>query len=42
MDANLSVLTPFLDQNGRLTAFPVKNKKKLVALWYLSQKIEAG
>ncbi len=40
MDAELNILAPFLDGQGRLTAFPVKNRKKLVALWYLAQKIE--
>lgn len=42
MDTDLRALAPFLDHSGRLTAFPAKNKKKLMALWYLSQKIEAG
>lgn len=34
-------LAPFLDGQGRLTAFPAKNKKKLAALWYLAQRISA-
>lgn len=38
---DLSMLTPFLDAQGRLTALPAKNKKKLMALWYLAQKIES-
>ncbi|MDD6261704.1 MAG: DUF2087 domain-containing protein [Clostridiales bacterium] len=42
MDTYLSALEPFLDHSGRLTALPAKNRKKLTALWYLSQKIEAG
>lgn len=40
MDADLSILASFLDRQGRLTALPAKNKKKLAALWYLAQKIE--
>lgn len=35
-------LAPFLDGQGRLTALPAKNKKKLLALWYLAQKISAA
>lgn len=41
MDADLSMIAPFLDGQGRLTAFPAKNKKKLAALWYLAQKVQA-
>ena len=37
----LSDLTPFLDRMGRLISFPAKHKKKLIALWYLAEKIEA-
>ncbi len=40
MDTDLSMIAPFLDGQGRLTALPAKNKKKLVALWYLAQKIK--
>lgn len=36
MENNLSELRPFLDTQGRLTALPAKNKKKLAALWYLA------
>lgn len=42
MEYNLSELQPFLDAEGRLTALPAKYKKKLMAIWYLAQKIEAG
>ena len=42
MENNLSELRPFLDTQGRLTALPAKNKKKLAALWYLAGKLEAG
>ena len=42
MNGVLSDLSPFLDQNARLLAFPAKHKKKLLALWYLAGKIEAG
>jgi len=38
----LSDLAPFLDRKGRLISFPAKYKKKLIALWYLAEKIEAG
>ena len=42
MKNDLSDLKPFLDNAGRLTSFPAKHKKKLIALWYLVGKIEAG
>ncbi len=42
MEIALSELAPFLDKQGRLTALPAKNKKKLLAIWYLSGKIEIG
>ena len=42
MDTDLSALAPFPDHCGRLTALPTKNKKKLMALWHLSLKFEAG
>ena len=42
IDRGLAGLTPFLDENGRLSAFPAKHKKKLLALWYLAGKIESG
>ena len=32
-------LRPFLDEQGRLTAFPAKRKKKLMALEYLASKL---
>lgn len=38
----LSELRPFLDEQGRLTAIPAKHQKKLLALWYLAGKINAG
>lgn len=41
MENALRALTPFLDERGRLTALPVRQKKKLLALWYLSEKIDA-
>ena len=40
MNGVLSDLSPFLDQNARLLAFPAKHKKKLLALWYLAGKLE--
>lgn len=36
----LSIIELFLGGQGRLTAFPAKNKKKLEALWYLAQKFQ--
>ncbi len=42
MGYGLGELTPFLDESGRLSAFPAKHKKKLLALWYLAGKIEGG
>ncbi len=36
-----SELAPFLDEEGRLISFPARQKKKLLALWYLAGKIEA-
>ncbi len=40
MDNGLKELTPFLDNEGLLISLPAKNKKKLMAIWYLAQKIE--
>lgn len=36
------ILKNFLDEDGRLTAFPSKRKMKLYALIYLAEKIEKG
>ena len=36
------ILKNFLDERGRLTAYPSKRKMKLYALIYLAQKFEAG
>lgn len=33
-------ISQFLDSDGRLTALPSKHKKKLVALWYLAEKVQ--
>lgn len=38
----LSALPPFFDPDGRLLSLPAKHKKKLLALWYLAGKLEAG
>ena len=35
------ILRNFLDDNGKLTAFPAKRKMKLYAMLYLGQKIPA-
>ncbi|MBR4291218.1 MAG: DUF2087 domain-containing protein [Oscillibacter sp.] len=35
-------LKSFLDDRGRLTAFPAKRKMKIVALFYLAGKFESG
>ena len=37
-----SELKPFLTPEGRLTALPAKHRKKLLALWYLAGKLDAG
>ena len=34
------ILKSFLDENGRLTAYPSKRKMKLYALIYIAEKIE--
>ena len=42
---NLSIspeLRPFLDEPLRLTAFPARRRKKLLALAYLAGRLEAG
>ena len=42
---NLSIspeLRPFLDGSLRLTAFPAKRRKKLLALAYLAARLEAS
>ena len=36
----IEILKNFLDENGRLMAYPSKRKMKLYALIYLSQKFE--
>ena len=38
----MTEIKSFLDENGLLTAFPAKNKKKLYALWYLAKQFEPG
>lgn len=35
-------LRPFLNEAGRLTALPVKKRKRLPALYYLSEKFESN
>ena len=42
MNKDMAELTPFLDSDGRLTQLQAKRKKKLMALWYLAEKIEPG
>ena len=34
-------IRPFLQEDGRLTALPVKRRKQLTALYYLSTKFES-
>lgn len=36
------ILRNFLDQNGKLTAFPAKRKMKIYCLFYLAQRFEQG
>ena len=40
MEEKISELLPFLNERGQLTALPAKHKKKLMALWYLADKID--
>lgn len=42
MNDALSDLSPFFDRDGRLLSLPARHKKKLLALWYLAGKLEAG
>lgn len=35
-------LKSFIDEDGRITALPVKYKKRLIIYYYLAAKIEAG
>lgn len=42
MEEKISELLPFLNERSQLTALPAKHKKKLMALWYLAGKLEAG
>ena len=42
MEEKISELLPYLNERGQLTALPAKHKKKLMALWYLAGKLEAG
>lgn len=41
-NCDIPELKPFLNEKEQLTALPIKRKKKLLALYYLSQKMEAG
>ena len=34
-------LRPFLNEQGQLTSLPAKNQKKLLAIWYLAERIPA-
>lgn len=36
------ILRNFLDENGKLTAFPAKRKMKIYCLFYLTQKFDEG
>ena len=38
----MNEIQSFLDEHGRVTAFPSKRKKKLYVLIYLSQKFQQG
>lgn len=42
MDTCLNMIATFLDESGRVTALPAKNKKKLAVIWYLSHKFDVG
>lgn len=34
-------IRPFVDEKGRMTALPAKNRKKLYALYYLATRLDA-
>ena len=40
MNTQLRELKPFINDKGQLTSYPAKYKKKLMALWYLADKID--
>lgn len=40
MNTQLRELKPFINEEGQLTSYPAKYKKKLMALWYLADKID--
>lgn len=42
MENDITQIKGFLDKDGRLISSPAKHKKKLIALWYLAEKIETG
>ena len=39
-NCDIPELKPFLNEKEQLTALPAKHKKKLLALYYLSGKVE--
>ena len=41
-ETELRELRPFLDERMRLKALPARRRKKLAALWLLSERFEAG
>ena len=40
VNTQLRELKPFINDKGQLTSYPAKYKKKLMALWYLADKID--
>ena len=42
MNTQLRELKPFINEEGQLTSYPAKYKKKLMTLWYLADKIDTG
>ena len=40
MNTQLRELKPFINDKGQLTSYPAKYKKKLMAPWYLADKID--
>ena len=42
MNTRLRELKPFINEEGQLVSYPAKYKKKLMALWFLADKIEPG
>lgn len=42
MEVDVSQIKSLVDSDGKLISLPSKHKKKLIALWYLAEKIPSG